>query len=203
MSQESQIDRSVKRVNPYLPPDSSAPVPWTPSPMTDPLRDPIPPAPWPQNQNPHPSPSQTSSQPPSRMQTATPSNLASSQPKSRLSTTSQPTDNGQLFLVPFSVQPQSSQTTSGRAYLTPEQQLDVIHWCITHKEWYADRNLCFKGEFWTRWARFSKEKFNKTYAAPGRRVRGLENRRRQEIAAGGAGAARGNSNKRWISGFSS
>ncbi|RHZ72777.1 hypothetical protein CDV55_107279 [Aspergillus turcosus] len=125
------------------------------------------------------------------MQTAVPSNSASSQ-KGRLSTTSQPTDNREMILVPFSVQPQSSQsqTTSGRGYLTPEQQLEVIKWCLSHKEWYADQNLCFKGEFWFRCGGFIKEKFNKKYAAPERMVRGLENRRRQEIAAGGIWLAR-------------
>jgi hypothetical protein len=93
--------------------------------------------------------------------------------------------------VPFSVQPQSSQSqnTSGRGYLTSEQQLDVIKWCLSHKKYYADRNLGTIGDFWIRCAVFIRQKFNKTYSAPERMVRTLENRRRQEIATGRASIA--------------
>ncbi|KAF7119059.1 hypothetical protein CNMCM5793_008702 [Aspergillus hiratsukae] len=132
--------------------------------MTGPLKAPILPALWAQNQNPNPNlnPGQTSNQPPSRLQTAVPSNPASSQPKSRLTTTSQQSNNA----------------------------IEVIKWCLSHKKYYADRNLGTIGAFWIRCGQFIKEKFNKTYAVPERMVRSLENRRRQEIATGCASIAR-------------
>ncbi|GIJ98302.1 hypothetical protein Aspvir_000418 [Aspergillus viridinutans] len=176
MSQESQIHRSAKRANPCLPPDSSSQIPWNPSrAMTGPL------SPWPQNPNPNPNPRQSNSQPPSRLKSAVARNLASSQSERRLNTTTQPiSDNGESMSIVFCQQPQSSQTNPGRTYLTPEQQLEVIQWCFSHRGWYADRNIT-KTEFWARCAQFIKDKFNKTYAAPERMVRTLENRRRQEM----------------------
>ncbi|KAJ9257864.1 hypothetical protein DTO212C5_8801 [Paecilomyces variotii] len=67
-----------------------------------------------------------------------------------------------------------------RVYFSEQEESQIIHWLLSHRHEYADKNIT-RAEFWERYGNWVQEEFRKNYHRIDRSIQQIMQKRRHKV----------------------